>query len=49
MFFFQNVLNLMHISEMQETIQKMSFVFELMALQVVAPNSACYDLNTCHR
>ena len=29
MFFFQNVLNLMHISEMQETIQKMSFVFEV--------------------
>ena len=24
----------MHISEMQETIQKMSFVFEAMALQV---------------
>ena len=36
MFFFQNVLNLMHISEMQETIQKMSFVFEVMAFQVVA-------------
>ena len=36
MFFFQNVLNLMHISEMPETIQKMSFVFEVMALQVVA-------------
>ena len=36
MFFFQNVLNLMHISEMQATIQKMSFVFEVMALQVVA-------------
>ena len=36
MFFFQNVLNLMHISEMQEIIQKMSFVFEVMALQVVA-------------
>ena len=49
MFFFQNVLYLMHISEMQETIQKMSFVFELMALQVVARYSACYDGNTCHR
>ena len=36
MFFFQNVLNLMHISELQETIQKMSFIFEVMALQVFA-------------
>ena len=26
----------MHISEMPEKIQKMSFVFEIMALQVVA-------------
>ena len=33
---FQNVLNLMQISEMQVKIQKKSFVFEIMALQVVA-------------
>ena len=36
MFFFQNVLNLMHISEMQEKIQKKSFVFQVMAVQDVA-------------
>ena len=39
----------MHISEMEGTIQRMSFVFEIMALQVVAWNSACSDWNTCHR
>ena len=36
MYFFQNVLNLMHISEMQEKIQKKSFVFGIMAVQDVA-------------
>ena len=34
--FLPNFLNLMHISEMQERIQKISFVFEVMALQVIA-------------
>ena len=35
-FFFQNALNLMHISEMEETIEKMSFICEITAFQVVA-------------
>ena len=34
--FFQNVLNLMHISEVQGKMQKKSFVFDIIALQVVA-------------
>ena len=34
----------MRISEMEETIQNMPFVFEIMALQIVASNSACSDV-----
>ena len=48
-FFFQNVLNLMHISEIQLKIQQESFVFAIMAFQIVARNSPCSDGNTCHR
>ena len=36
MFFFQNLLNLMHVPEMQEKLEKMSFVFEIIVPQVLA-------------
>ena len=49
MFVFQNVLNFMHISEIQLKIKKESFVFEVMAFQVVARKSPCSDGNTCYR
>ena len=39
----------MHISEMQEKIQKMSFVFEIMEFEIVAVNSAYWYRNTCYR
>ena len=34
---------------MEEKVQKMSFIFEIMAIQIVARNSGCSDENTCHR
>ena len=39
----------MHICEMQEKVRKKSFISEIIALQVIALNSACSDGNTCHR
>ena len=49
MFFFENALNFMHISEMQQKIQKKSFASEIMAFEIVALNSAYCCRNTCHR
>ena len=37
----------MHISEMQQQVQKKSFVFEIMAFEIVAVNSAYCCENTC--
>ena len=39
----------MHISEMQQKIQKMSFASEIMAFKIVSGNSAYCCRNTCHR
>ena len=39
----------MHISEMEKKIQKESTVFEIIAFEVVAENSAYRGMNTCHR
>ena len=39
----------MHISEMQQKIQKMSFASEIMAFKIVWGNSAYIRRNTCHR
>ena len=49
MFFFENALNFMHISEMQQKIQKNSFASEKMAFEIVAGNSAYCSRNTCRR
>ena len=49
MFFFENALNFMHISEMQQKIQRKFFASELMAFEIVARNSAYCCRNTCHR
>ena len=49
MFFLKNALNFIHISEMQQKIQKKSFVSEIMAFEIVAGNSAYCCRNTCHR
>ena len=39
----------MHISEMEEKIEKKSSVFEIKAFEIVAENSAYSGRNTCHR
>ena len=39
----------MHISEMQQKIQKNSFASEKKAFEIVAGNSAYCCRNTCHR
>ena len=39
----------MHISEMQQKIQKEFSVFQIIAFEVVAEISAYCDRNTCHR
>ena len=39
----------MHISEMRKKIQKKSFVFEMLAFEIVAVNSGYCCRNTCHR
>ena len=39
----------MHISEMQQKIEKKSFVSEIMALEIVKVYSAYCCRNTCHR
>ena len=39
----------MHISEVPEKILKKSFVSEIMALEIVAINSAYCYRNSCHR
>ena len=49
MFFFENALNFMHISEMQQKIRKMSFASEIIAFEIVSGNSAYCCRNTCHR
>ena len=49
MFFFENALNFMHISEMQQKIQKKSFASEKIAFKIVSGNSAYCRRNTCHR
>ena len=49
MFFFENALNFMHISEMQQKIQKKFFASEIVAFEIVAGNSAYCCRNTCHR
>ena len=49
MFFFENALNFMHISEMQQKIQKLAFASEIMAFKIVSGNSAYCCRNTCHR
>ena len=49
MFFFENALNFMHISEMQQKIQKKSFASEIKAFEIVALNSVYYCRNNCHR
>ena len=49
MFFFENALNFMHISEMQQKIQKLSFASEIMAFKIVSENFAYCCRNTCHR
>ena len=49
MFFFENALNFMHISENQQKMQKRSFASELMAFEIVGGNSAYCCRNTCHR
>ena len=38
----------MHISEMEKKIQKKFFVYEIMAFEIVAVNSAYICRNTCH-
>ena len=48
MFFFENALNFMHISEMQQKIQKKTFASEIMAFEIVAGNSAYCRRNTCY-
>ena len=49
MFFFENALNFMNISEMQSKILKKSFVFEIMTFEIVVGTSAYCCRNTCHR
>ena len=49
MFFFENALNFMYISEMQEKIQKKYFASEIMAFEIVAVNSAYCYRNNYHR
>ena len=49
MFFFENALNFMHISEMQQKIRKMSFAYEIMAFEIISGNSVYCCRNTCHR
>ena len=49
MFFFENALNFMHISEMQQKIRKMSFAYEIMAFEIISGNSEYCYRNTCHR
>ena len=49
MFFFENELNFMHISEMQQKIQKRSFASKIMVFENVAGNSAYCCRNICHR
>ena len=39
----------MQISEMQQNIEKKSSVFEILAFEIVAENSAYSGMNTCHR
>ena len=39
----------MPISEMQNKIQKKSSAFEIIAFEIVAENSAYFDMNTGHR
>ena len=39
----------MHISEIQQKIQKKSFASEIMAFEIIAGNSAYCCQNTCHR
>ena len=45
----KNVLNFLHISEMQSKIDKMCFLFEIKAFEVIAGISAYCVGNTCHR
>ena len=47
--FFENVLNLMQISKMQEAIDKKVFVFEIIASKFVALNCLSSEENTCHQ
>ena len=49
MFFFENALNFMDISEIQQKIQNRSFASEIMAFEIVAGNSAYCCRNTCLR
>ena len=49
MFFFEIAVNFMHISEMQQKIQKKSFASEIMAFEIIAGNSAYCCRNTYHR
>ena len=49
MFFFENALNFMHISEMQQKIRKMSFAYEIMAFEIISGNFVYCCRNTCHR
>ena len=39
----------MHISEMEQKIEKKSSIFEIKAFEIVAENSAYSGSNTCHR
>ena len=47
--FFENILNLMQISKMQEKIHKKVFVFEKIASELVALNCLSSEENTCHQ
>ena len=49
MFFFENALNFMHISEIQQKIRKMFFAYEIMAFEIISANSEYCFQNTCHR
>ena len=39
----------MHIAEVQQKIEKKSFVSEIMAFEIIVVNSAYCGGNTCHR
>ena len=47
--FFENVLNLMHISKMQKKYQKKLFVFEIIGSELVALNCLYSEENTCRQ